>query len=381
MSRKRFTNQEVINYIIDDIKDNPSTLLTDISNEQDFISLFGNKTNIELYGTITTEPQAQNIFFSNFYQRIVRKGMVDVLSFKGSYSIFKREDLTYGDRWSRFATDRMNVESFDPTASPMPVRKPRLAECFSDEPFRKLVEFTYSREQIQGMFLKDEGLDELLVELLKKQKQSLDLFVESALFDKIDWSLQGYTTTNESTWGFGLVEDFNNTNIAEIIQNGIVASQMDGQDFKQDLLNHQFKNLKLKIIEQATKMSRPNDIYNIGDSDGKFTSSIPKGEGILLINENLLTALESYGENVYHENSLKKYFKEIIPIQKTGAYNDKLIAFAIVDPNWLEYRVLLEKTLDWTNPRALYTNYFSHLWFGILLNPFVSSYAFIHNDI
>jgi len=59
---------------------------------------------------------------------------------------------------------------------------------------------------------------------------------------------------------------------------------------------------------------------------------------------------------------------------------DYTVLALILDRNAIEYRFMLEKSLQWENPRALYVNYFTHFWFGILANPFLSAVRILIED-
>src|SRR5690606_27634888 len=128
---------------------------------------------------------------------------------------------------------------------------------------------------------------------------------------------------------------------------------------------------KIKLLDDLKRMSEPSRDFNIGDSDGPYMRSLSKENAVLIINSRLATL-----NDFYKKINLNDYFTEVIEIADTSLIDGEVyFGYMIVDKNFFEIRDMLDTTLDWTNPKSLYTNYFTHIWFATLTNPFVNAYT------
>ncbi len=128
---------------------------------------------------------------------------------------------------------------------------------------------------------------------------------------------------------------------------------------------------KIKLLDDLKQMSEPSRDFNIGDADGPYMRSLSKENAVLIINSRLATL-----NDFYKKINLNDYFVDVIEIADTEIIkNEVYLGYMIVDKNFFEIRDMLDTTLDWTNPKSLYTNYFTHVWFGTLTNPFVNALA------
>ena len=140
--------------------------------------------------------------------------------------------------------------------------------------------------------------------------------------------------------------------------------------FDEDMLNIA-RTIKTSILNDVEMLSEPSRDFNIGDTDGGYMRNIPKGQGVLIIHSKLLSLLNIESDSLFgNKSNWEKYFKDIITISDAKYGEGSAFTYGIFDDRSIEYRIMLNKTLEWTNPRGLYTNYFTHLWLGTLVNPY-----------
>ncbi len=379
----RYTNQEIVNFILDDIEANPRKLVEDQMRDQNFISLFGGKSDHEIRGVILDYPLNANIFASVLYDRVISKGVVEGLNTKDKFSIFRREELKNASRWYRIATDVKDVKDFDPDVSPIPKTESRIGVCYSDEPIRIRIDFTFSPQQLASAFESETGLSELLSAEMKAVRDTINIYRNQVMIDKIksvkvrDEVLYDFTRYADDTGitmfkhyfkdvsSDDLVIDYLNTffDTTDIGSGGKKVKQKPAIEYFVD-------TFKIKLLDDLKRMSEPSRNFNKGDSDGPYMRSLNKENAVLIINSRLATL-----NDFYKKINLNDYFTEVIEIADTEIMeNEAYIGYMIVDKNFFEIRDMLDTTLDWTNPKSLYTNYFTHVWFATLTNPFVNAY-------
>lgn len=353
-------NNELIKIISDDIRDNPSTLIEDTIRDENFINLFEGKSNHEIKGIIYDYPQNQNIFASVLYDRVISKGVVEGLEAVEKFKVFKREDLKYASNWYRLATDVKDTKDFNPTASPIPTSESRKGVAYSNDPLRKLVEFTFSNEQLATAFESETGLSELLASEMKSVRDTIALYINEEIKSIILETGEGSLPKNFK-WSY-------------LDNGGIIQGILDNDtvvEFNEDMLN-MARTIKTTILNDVEMLSEPSREFNMGDTDGGYMRNIPKGQGVLVIHSKLLSLLNIESDSLFgNKSNWEKYFKDIITIGGNVVYGTtNVFTYGIFDDRSIEYRIMLNKTLEWTNPRGLYTNYFTHLWLGTLVNPY-----------
>lgn len=387
----RYTNQEIINFILDDIEANPRKLVEEQMRDQNFISLFGGKSDHEIRGVILDYPLNANIFASVLYDRVISKGVVEGLNTKDKFSIFRREELKNASRWYRIATDVKDVKEFEPEASPIPKTESRIGVCYSDEPIRIRIDFTFSVQQLASAFESETGLSELLSAEMKAVRDTANIYRNQIMIDKIKsvivdgdvlketlYSFNGLKMVNQYDIGVSVFENyFKNTGIEiafDYLSNLYDTGDAGESNFKvkqKTAIEYFVDTLKIKLLNDLKQMSEPSRKFNIGDSDGGYMRSLSKENAVLIINSKLATL-----NDFYKRINLNDYFTEVIEIADTELVeNEEHFGYMIVDKNFFEIRDMLDTTLDWTNPKSLYTNYFTHIWFGTLTNPFVNALA------
>lgn len=357
-------NNELIKFISDDIRENPSTLIEDVIRDENFINLFEGKSNHEIKGIIYDYPQNQNIFASVLYDRVISKGVVEGLETVEKFKVFKREDLKYASNWYRLATDVKETKDFNPTASPIPTSESRKGVVYSNDPLRKLVEFTFSNEQLATAFESETGLSELLASEMKSVRDTISLYIN----EEIKGLIMEYDESENTPKNFKWLTLSEDGSIANLLNSGLPIK------FDEDTLNIA-RSIKTGILNDVETLSEPSRNYNIGDTDGGYMRNIPKGQGVLIIHSKLLSLLNIESDSLFgNKSNWEKYFKEIITISGNLEYGVgegfPTYTYGIFDDRSIEYRIMLNKTLEWTNPRGLYTNYFTHLWLGTLVNPY-----------
>jgi len=378
----RYTNQEIINFILDDIEANPRKLVEDQMRDQNFVSLFGGKSDHEIRGVILDYPLNANIFASVLYDRVISKGVVEGLNTKDKFSIFRHEELKNASRWYRIATDVKEVNVFDPNASPIPKTQSRIGVCYSDEPIRIRIDFTFSPQQLATAFESETGLSELLSAEMKSVRDTANIYRNQVMIDKIKSVIENNDVKKGvlydlSTFDSNIIEYFaNGTNysIARDYLNSLFNTDdtvSSGNKVKQKTyLEYIVDTFKIKLLDDLKRMSEPSRDFNVGDSDGAYMRSLNKENAVLIINSRLATL-----NDFYKKINLNDYFVDVIEINDTFIGQTTSFGYMIVDKNFFEIRDMLDTTLDWTNPKSLYTNYFTHIWFGTLTNPFVNAFA------
>lgn len=383
----RYTNQEIINFILDDIEANPRKLVEEQMRDQNFISLFGGKSDHEIRGVILDYPLNANIFASVLYDRVISKGVVEGLNTKDKFSIFRREELKNASRWYRIATDIKEVKDFEPESSPIPKTDSRIGVCYSDEPIRIRIDFTFSVQQLASAFESETGLSELLSAEMKAVRDTANIYRNQIMIDKIKSVINNDDVINGNLYDFTLfypdvgITKFDN--YFKNIENEIVfdylnslfnTGEHDDSNLKvkqKTALDYFVDSFKLNILNDLKQMSEPSRNFNKGDSDGPYMRSLNKENAVLIINSRLATL-----NDFYKKINLNDYFTEVIEIADTTLIeNEEYFGYMIVDKNFFEIRDMLDTTLEWTNPKSLYTNYFTHIWFGTLTNPFVNAFA------
>lgn len=381
----RYTNQEIINFILDDIEANPRKLVEDQMRDQNFISLFGGKSDHEIRGVILGYPLNANIFASVLYDRVISKGVVEGLNTKDKFSIFRREELKNASRWYRIATDVKDVKEFEPESSPIPKTESRIGVCYSDEPVRIRIDFTFSVQQLASAFESETGLSELLSAEMKAVRDTVNIYRNQIMIDKIRDVILNVQVREGILFKFDeLGEDVGINNLKQYFRNNDADITLDylnslyntGDNVsnfnvkQKTALEYIVDSFKIKLLDDLKRMSEPSRDFNIGDSDGGYMRSLSKENAVLIINSRLATL-----NDFYKKINLNEYFTEVIEIADTTIFeNAKYLGYMIVDKNFFEIRDMLDTTLDWTNPKSLYTNYFTHVWFGTLTNPFVNAY-------
>ena len=378
----RYTNQEIINFILDDIEANPRKLVEDQMRDQNFVSLFGGKSDHEIRGVILDYPLNANIFASVLYDRVISKGVVEGLNTKDKFSIFRHEELKNASRWYRIATDVKEVNVFDPNASPIPKTQSRIGVCYSDEPIRIRIDFTFSPQQLATAFESETGLSELLSAEMKSVRDTANIYRNQVMIDKIKSVIENNDVKKGvlydlSTFDSDIIEYFangTNYNIARDYLNSLFNTDdtvSSGNKVKQKTyLEYIVDTFKIKLLDDLKRMSEPSRDFNVGDSDGAYMRSLNKENAVLIINSRLATL-----NDFYKKINLNDYFVDVIEINDTFIGQTTSFGYMIVDKNFFEIRDMLDTTLDWTNPKSLYTNYFTHIWFGTLTNPFVNAFA------
>ena len=355
-------NNELIKFISDDIRENPSTLIEDVIRDENFVNLFEGKSNHEIRGIIYDYPQNQNIFASVLYDRVISKGVVEGLEAVEKFKVFKREDLKYASNWYRLATDVKETKDFNPTASPIPTSESRKGIVYSNEPKRKLIEFTFSNEQLATAFESETGLSELLASEMKSVRDTISLYINEEIKGLI---MEGANAEMPKNFKWEMLSS--DTSIADLL--GYSSPIV----FDEGTLNVA-RTIKTSILNDVEMLSEPSRDFNIGDTDGGYMRNIPKGQGVLIIHSKLLSLLNIESDSLFgNKSNWEKYFKDIITITPINAFNGNEFTYGIFDERSIEYRIMLNKTLEWTNPRGLYTNYFTHVWLGTLVNPYQSA--------
>lgn len=383
----RYTNQEIINFILDDIEANPRKLVEEQMRDQNFISLFGGKSDHEIRGVILDYPLNANIFASVLYDRVISKGVVEGLNTKDKFSIFRREELKNASRWYRIATDVKEVKEFEPESSPIPKTESRIGVCYSDEPIRIRIDFTFSVQQLASAFESETGLSELLSAEMKAVRDTANIYRNQIMIDKIKSVINNGDIKTQYLFDFGnYQQDSVITNFKVYFKNlgvqGVTIDYLaslfntgDNNDApnkvkQKTAIEYFVDTFKLRLLDDLKQMSEPSRNFNVGDSDGAYMRSLNKENAVLIINSRLATL-----NDFYTKINLNDYFTEVIEINDTEIDRSVYIGYMIVDKNFFEIRDMLDTTLDWTNPKSLYTNYFTHIWFGTLTNPFVNALA------
>ena len=382
----RYTNQEIVNFILDDIEANPRKLVEDQMRDQNFVSLFGGKSDHEIRGVILDYPLNANIFASVLYDRVISKGVVEGLNTKDKFSIFRREELKNASRWYRIATDVKEVNDFEPESSPIPKTESRIGVCYSDEPIRIRIDFTFSPQQLATAFESETGLSELLSAEMKAVRDTVNIYRNQVMIDKIKSVIENNDVKKGMLYNFPALgsmgidiavfldyfANFDNTNVALDYLHSIFTDDdtIPNRVKQKTTLEYIVDTFKIKVLDDLKRMSEPSRDFNIGDSDGAYMRSLNKENAVLIINSRLATL-----NDFYKKINLNDYFVDVIEINDTMIGDTVSFGYMIVDKNFFEIRDMLDTTLDWTNPKSLYTNYFTHIWFGTLTNPFVNAFA------
>lgn len=397
------TNKQYYDFLKESIKESPSFTNDARAKEIDALNLVYEDVENGIYrskadiGTIIIdEPHTANAFITVLYDRIVRDGTRENLKSVNKLEIFQSQDLSNGIGFSVTVVDKYDVEDHADNLSPIGNFDSRVGEAISMPPLKKRVEFTFSQSQLQTAFLNDSGISGLLASMINKVKETLNIFVYGTLKDQI---IKADTTSdlnvNFITQEIDVTSDTTLTGLRQVIlrtagnifENGVATQVLtnNADDLESLLSETPLKDIQLsglkeliaRINDDVLKMSEPSTAYNYGDTDGGFTSNLPLGEGILVINAKVLSALNVTADSLFNSNSdYGKYFKQVIPIyvdEATGKTDKLVFGYSILHPQAIEYKYLLNKSLEWTNPRSLYTNFFTHMWYSILCNPFVSS--------
>lgn len=357
-------NMELIGYAVNDIIKNPSIIPSINNKEKEFISLFSGKENHELKAIVRDYPLVANIFISTLYDRVIQKGIVEGLSVDEKFKVFKRENIT-GGAWSRTATDIKPVKDFDPSASPVHQDISRSGVCYSVPMQRKKVEFTWSMDQLMTCFDSETGISEHLASEFKSVKDSITLYINDVMYDVL------FHTQIFDNFKYFKCNNFFDEIFLTISNTFDITKR-----------NQIIEIIKSYIINYAMELSKPSRLFNKGDTDGGYMRNIPLGQGILILSEDLLQGLNVNADKLFgNKSDWEKYFSEII-LAASDVFGDEdeyEPLFGIYDKNAVEYRIILEKNLDWTNPRALYTNYYTHFWFSYLVNPFVNAVVILND--
>lgn len=359
-----YKNKELVDGLIQIIEDSPSIFIEEQLKEQNFVNLFKDKEEHQFLGIVRDYPLVVNMFADVLYDRVISKGVVEGLSSSNKFEIFIKDNLNYAGSWYRIANDIKEIEEFDRNASPIPTKYGRKGVVYSNEIERKLIQFTFSTEQLMTAFESEYGLSELLASEMKSVRDTINIHINGLI--------KGLILDEDNFKQFNFTEGTNgiSPNALSYLEFGGNFNFDDSSSFAAQ--ERTIQAIKRAILTYATFMSEPSRDYNIGDTDGGFMRNIPLGEGVLVLNNGLLNALNITADELFgSESNWKKYFKEIITTDlkiSDGKYG----LFAILDSNSIEVRYVLDKTLSWENPKALYTNYFTHVWYGYLVNPFLN---------
>jgi hypothetical protein len=407
MAKQRLTNGQWMDHIADEITSKPKRLATQQASEQDFIKTFYNevegelqaKPNAELYGIVADEPHVSNLFMAVFYDRVVRESVRDGLRIVNKLDIFKKEDLVAGKTWSRLMADIMADESYDKDASPVTTNTANshdiVKEAFSDVPLRRLIQFTIYEDGVQEAFRKEMGIQEMLDLFFKRVSDTLNFKVYNTLKRILRLST---TAGNVKAPFVDIVINATNDDYAIPADTPIDGAKLDEFGLTAIQSAQDFKYFLHSLVYD---MSEPSRKYNVGDTDGQFLTSIPIGDAVCILDTNLLAGMAILQDaNFMKDTEVSKLFSSIIPISNIGTIlevtrtldgsgnpvldadgnvteaevedEDVKVLAVVADANIIEYRMLLERSLEWDNPRALYRNYFTHFWFATLVNNFLS---------
>ena len=382
-----YTNEQIIKDICSKIETSPSTYGKKLQDEKDFLTLFKDKSQSEIAGIVTVEPHTANIFMAVLFDRVVQLGLIDSLSSTNIFDYFRTEDLSNGLYWSKVMTDILVDEAYNAAASPIGVFAPRIVECYSDTPVRRDVPVTYSLEQLSTAFTKPTGVSEILTSLLKRARDTINLNITDAILDEImsqtvPGTYDNFTNVVIGAAGALGINPFSIDSTPDLADLTVVAiddgAAVDPLIVQQDVFtpgSYTESGMRLATLLKmyAQYMATPGTLYNIGDTDGPFTSNIPLGEGVLLINSAFSTLMNLGELTFFKKEEWKSYFKEIIYINSSKLTNaNHTLVAGIVDRNAIDWKFLLDKTLTFENARSLYVNYFVHYWYAILINPFVN---------
>src|SRR5690606_3209345 len=315
----RYTNQEIVNFILDDIEANPRKLVEDQMRDQNFISLFGGKSDHEIRGVILDYPLNANIFASVLYDRVISKGVVEGLNTKDKFSIFRREELKNASRWYRIATDVKEVKEFEPEASPIPKTESRIGVCYSDEPIRIRIDFTFSPQQLATAFESETGLSELLSAEMKAVRDTANIYRNQVMIDKIKSVIKDHHVKANYLFDFtALGDDVGISSFKNYFKNAEAEVTIDylnslfntgehsdsSYNVKQKTALEYFVDLfKIKLLDDLKQMSEPSRKFNKGDSDGPYMRSLNRENAVLIINSRLATL-----NDFYKKINLNDYF-------------------------------------------------------------------------
>lgn len=409
--KNRMSSQEWLLYIKDSIQANPSIIGTSqFEKEQQFQKLFYNGeqplADKELQGVVLIEPEITNLFLTVLHNRVIRLGFVDALSVVNAFEVFKKEDLSEGVAWSKIMRDYSDPVDYNKTASPISITVHEPVEVFSDVPIRELVEDTVYYDFIKEAFSSaDRGIQDIVNSLFKRARDTMNF----RIYTEIEKIMKLDTTADANS---NLLAPFVDIIIKKTADGYAipVGSAVDGviklDDFGTNAMASA-QSLKFFIAHLKNHMTKPTRKYNVGDANGKLLTSLPKGQGILILDTNALAGLQINDDSLFtKESSLGKQFEDVITVSDIGTVKKvlrtvdangrpvlnantgkptevitdvptKTVLGLIVDPSVIEYKILLDKTLEFQNGKALYTNYWTHYHFATLSNPCVSAVRLI----
>lgn len=402
---KKFTNQEILTCVADYITSQKRLN----KNDKEFLETFYQKENDgyiplssgEIKGIILDEPQYKNLFINVFYNRFIRLGVIETLNNTNIFDFFNKGEMELGAGWSRVMNDIFNVKDYSKDASPLTKgQKGRTVEVFSDFPHRKMVDLIIFEDELKLAFnSSDFGLSEFVANKIGKIRKTLMLHLE----DRIRTELKATSSANAKTPGTNnsiKLAPFVDVVVRKMADGYIIPTTdvIDGatlSDFSNSGNVQTATDFKLYLANLAMGLTKPSRAYNLGDTDGGLMANIGLGDGIIMLDSNIMNAMNLANDMLFNNDSnLRKYFSDIIPLVDIGNLNDiervgdginsdgipqekitendryKPIAY-VIDKNIFEYKIFLDKMLDFYNPAALYTNYFSHFWFATLNNPYV----------
>lgn len=370
MPKPSFTNQQIYADLASRIEESPALLPAQRQRDDAFVDLFVGREDHEIRAIVEAEPQVANIFYSVLYDRVIREAAMDGLNAVNPYEVF--QGPSDPNKWGYVATDVIDSDAFDGTASPIPTNPPRVASFFSDARVDRTFTVTVSDEQLRSAFNSPTGVSSLVSLILKRVRDSAQLYVRDYVETKL--GIAAPVTVVQAI--MPVVE------IASTDYNLPLTASPTLADFDSDGRETALR-FRAWLKQLRAKMVRASDDFNLGDTDGPFTSNLPEGRGILLVDSNTIAGMAVTADQLYNDGTnIGALFERVIEVpglaatQETSAGVGKYNTIAmIVDPQFFEYRLALDTTREWKNEKGLYTNYFHHLWLHSLTAPVVSAVA------
>jgi hypothetical protein len=291
------------------------------------------------------QPEIANEFLSVLANKIVSQRVYDTLAgWNNPYEVFRRESSPFGDAEELLSVAEIDADEYSTTSDITDHFVPDVKVSFIYTTHKKVWKTSVSMELLKGAFVSDYGLADLVSLIIKKLRDSKELFLYDTITEELKTGIEKEVEITEIT--------------------GLGESEASRKAYEQ-------------IISLAMNFSMPTKNYNESD----IRSATPLGEAILILNASYKA---SFDVNVMASllNSAKigdsSYFKKVLVVD-LGVEEDNIMGFMLdVDKYIYKDRILTTTTYFDASNLISTTRLFNFVKTGI--NPHTNGVALVLSE-
>lgn len=294
-------------------------------------------------------PEIANEFLAVLANKIVTQRVYDTLAgWVNPYEVFRRESSPFGDAEEQLSVGEVDDDEYSTTSDITTHFVPDVKVNFIYTTHKKVWKTSVSLDLLRGAFVSDYGLADLVSLIIKKLRDSKELFLYDTITEEL---IEAVDEAHLKMYEIEEIED-------------IGEAEASRKAYEQ-------------LIGLALKFSMPTDDFN----ESELRSVTPLGQAVLVLNASYKA---SFDVNVLASllNSAKigesQYFQKVFVVELPEE-EDNILGF-MLDPDKYVYkdRILTTTTFFDKSNLISTTRLFNFVKTGI--NPHVNGVALVLDD-